>query len=380
MTAVRTERLPGPVTAAERSTAARVYYFDYLRFWATLAVVLIHSSAQVYSATRTRSVDFWSHYTVADASEGISRFAVPCFFMISGALLLDPAHRFRLGRQLARVGIPLAVWTAVYIAADDAYSHSDLPTIPGPSDPTGGVGTALRAFVSGPVSDHLWFVYVLLGLYLVFPLLRPLTALPDPTRRRLLEYALALWATVYLVIPAVNHFAPHTVTIYSDTTAALPSKYLGFVLLGYYLHRYQGEFRGRRPSRGLLLAVAAASVTTILLLTFWDEIRGAPGDWAQSNPTPQIAIFGACVFLLAQRTVDRPGRSFGFVALVSRLSYRIYLIHLLVLHYLRAISPLKNLYTDQPEVSIVLLWAITLVVSFAVAWAVDRLGPIRNYI
>jgi len=376
--AVLTQR---QLISAERPVDTRIHYFDYLRFWATLGVILIHSSEQVFSATKSHPAGFWSHFTAADGSESISRFAVPCFFMISGALLLDPAHRFRLGRQLARVGVPLVFWSGVYIAADDAYAHSDLPTNPGPSSPSDdGLWAAIKALFAGPVSNHLWFVYVLLGLYLVLPLLRPLTALPDPRRKRLLEYMLALWAVVYLVIPAINHYAPHAVAVYSDSTAAVPSKYLGFVVLGFYLHRYGGEIRGRLPGRGVLLVGALTALATILLLTFWDQVRQAPGSWAQSNPTPQVVVFGACVFLLAKQTLNRPGRHFGFVALFSRLSYRIYLIHLLVLHYLRDVSPLKSLYVHQAELSIAVLWALTLGASFAVAWVIDRLGAVRNYI
>src|SRR5690606_11654973 len=125
----------------------------------------------------------------------VGRFAVDCFFLTSGALLLDPARRFRLGPQLRRVAWPTLTWIVVYLAANVALNAAGLIGVQkGLRDPAAmSTEEIVRALLAGPAVYHLWFVYVLLAIYLVVPLLRPITELPEPDRRRLLSWLLTLW-------------------------------------------------------------------------------------------------------------------------------------------------------------------------------------------
>ncbi|MCW2752454.1 MAG: Surface polysaccharide O-acyltransferase, integral rane enzyme, partial [Aeromicrobium sp.] len=82
--------------AAETAAPVRVYYFDYLRVWATVGVVTLHSAWLIILARQDPKIHVISQFNVANIYDSMGRFAVSCFFMISGALLLDPGHRFRL--------------------------------------------------------------------------------------------------------------------------------------------------------------------------------------------------------------------------------------------------------------------------------------------
>lgn len=364
--------MPGPSTEKQNS---RVFYFDYLRVWATIGVVVLHAAVLVFVTERKGEVDFASQFNVGNAYDSLGRFGVSCFFMISGALLLAPHHRFRLRKQTLRVFVPLVVWSAVYAVANVYFTRHDLPVINGSNPDDGSFLEALKSFFTGPLAYHLWFVYVLVGIYLVVPLLRPLTALPDAVRTRLLEYALGLWLVFTLLIPAARNVWPSLLKPYALVFPDLPTGYLGIVLLGFYLHH-----REVRVHRLVLIAGAAAGVGATFLLVYFEQTRRDGSLWAYNNLTPHVVLFAACIFLLAKTTFDRPGRYFAFIALFSRLSYRIYLVHVLILHYLRAISPLKDWYLDAPLIAIPALAAITLAASFALAWLIDQVKPIRAYI
>lgn len=353
----------------------RVYYFDYLRVWATAGVVLLHSAWLIILARKTPSVDLVSQFNVANIYDSLGRFAVSCFFMISGALLLSPEHRFRLRKQTLRVLIPLITWSAIYTAFNAYFDMSDLPVVSGSNHHREDPLQALRAFLMGPLAYHLWFVYILVGVYLVIPLLRPLTALPEERRTKLLRYAIGLWLVFSVVLPFVHHFWPGVLKPYTGAYPDFPSGYLGVFLLGFYLHHREIRIRPVVAAVGALIGAGATC-----LLVYREQVLRDGSFYGYSNLTPNIVLFAASVFLLAKMLANRPGRHFAFFSRCSALSFRVYLLHVLVLHYLRSISPIKSWYMADPLVSIPVMAALTLVISFALAWLIDQVKPIRAYV
>lgn len=354
---------------------ARVYYFDYLRVFATAGVVLLHSAWLVILARQDPKIDLISQFNVANAYDSLGRFAVSCFFMISGALLLSPHHRFRLRKQTLRVLMPLVTWSVIYTIFNRYFALTDLPVVSGSDHHHDNIFQALRAFLAGPLAYHLWFVYILVGVYLVIPLLRPLTALPEARRTRLLQYAIGLWLVFTILLPFVHHLWPGAVKPYTGAFPDFPSGYLGLFILGFYLHHHDFKIQPIFYVAGALIGAGATCIFVYLEQTLRDG-----SFWAYSNLTPNIVLFAASVFMLAKTLLNRPGRPFDFFRACSALSFRVYLLHVLVLHYLRAISPIKNWYMNDPLISIPVMAAMTLIISFAIAWLIDQIKPIRAYI
>lgn len=355
--------------------SVRVYYFDHLRVWATIGVVLLHSAGRIVGTSRAGEVDFFSHFNVANAYDSLGRFGVNCFFMVSGALLLAPTHRFRLRKQILRVFWPLLTWSVVYAVANLYFNRHELPTIAGASDDDSRLTSAFTAFFTGPLAFHLWFVYALLGIYLVIPLLRPLMALPDGLRSRLLHYAFALWFVFSIGLPTVHAIWPDLPTPYALMVPDFPSLYLGVFLLGFYCHHRQWDI-----PRSLLVGGVVASVAVTALLVYLEETLRAGSLWAYDYYAPNVIVCVLCLFLLAKSAFNEPGSGYPFVRLASKLSYRIYLMHILILHYLGQISPLKDWYAAAPAVSIPALAAATLVLSFALSWLLEQVRPINAYV
>ena len=121
----------------------RIPYLDALRCLAIFLVVLLHNDAPV----------------------GAVRLGVPLFFMISGCLLLgkpetaEPAAFYR--KKLPRLLAPLAVWNVIYHWTNAWQFHTD----------TGLLALLQKAFNRG-TGYHMWYIYVLLGLYLLCPFLK----------------------------------------------------------------------------------------------------------------------------------------------------------------------------------------------------------------
>lgn len=146
-------------------TKQRDYSLDLVRILACFMVVLMHSPMQTENANGL-------------LLSSLSYFTAPCiglFFMVSGALLLPSPIYTRytnasaenltltfLKKRLKKVLLPTLVWTSFYIAVkvcDGELKGHEL----------------LRSVISIPFSAQghgvLWFMYTLIGLYLVTPII-----------------------------------------------------------------------------------------------------------------------------------------------------------------------------------------------------------------
>ena len=194
----------------------RIPYLDILRVIACLLVILIHTPIRQFDSYYNTPSVAGAVYTVL--------VAVNCnlFFMITGALLLPvtmPAKRF-IKRRLRVVLFPLVVWTIIYLLEHALLLHNFTPRL-------------LTSVLFHPVEGLLWYVYVLLVIYVTLPLVSKCI---EAIGKRGVETLLVLWV--------LSSFIPyqHGIFIeasqYSHNMFGAFANYYGYVLLGYYMHRY----------------------------------------------------------------------------------------------------------------------------------------------
>jgi surface polysaccharide O-acyltransferase-like enzyme len=123
-------------------------------------VVIAHVSGQLTNAWGQISTTQWM---ISNIYGGIARVCVPLFFMLSGYLLLPRSETLRefYSRRMLKILIPLVVWSLIYLS----YYCISLGHIC-----TSSVIADLL-LVKGAYY-HLWFLYPLISIYFVLPLLR----------------------------------------------------------------------------------------------------------------------------------------------------------------------------------------------------------------
>lgn len=278
---------------------AELAWVTWLRVLAIYGVVLIHtvgSTAAAGAAGESDPVDGW----VARALDLPFLWVVPVFVMLSGALLLDP-ERYPgpgafLRRRVGRLVPAVVVWHVVYLAY---FGLTREGFVTGP-------GEALARVVTGEVAPHLYFLWIVLGLSLITPLLVPWVASVD--RRAWLVAAVLAWSLPILSTwPLGPDGTPVGVT-QSAWTWWLP--YLGAYLAGWAL-------RGvLLPSR-YVVPLALLVVGLMALLT-WQWRNPAAPSWLTSwlgahYYGPTVALLSVLILLLAQATI-RTGGALGLLA------------------------------------------------------------------
>ncbi|MES2111649.1 MAG: acyltransferase family protein [Bacteroidota bacterium] len=292
----------------------RVFYFDILRAAAIFAVIVLHFSADAAGQYHKIATSDWLS---AAFYNGLTRCCVPLFVLLSGALLLNPDKEVSISevfvKRLPKLIIPLVVWSIIYetfqFTTDKGYGKFHLIT-------------ALKTFYQGPLVFHFWFLYMMIGIYLIYPIINSFIRAATKSQ---VQYFILMWFIANCLLGVAGPVLNLNIGIELNSFIG----YTGYFVLGYYLNNY--TFTAPRLNSIYLLSVLAfiSSVTGIILLQYF----GYAGfnDVIESDFTPDIPIAIAGIFLLAKH-YDRNlklGWWHNAVSFVSKESYGIYIVHVL---------------------------------------------------
>ena len=325
----------------------RVIWLDWMRVAACLMVMVVHATEPFYlggdgSLILTQTDAFWASFF-----DSFVRACVP-LFIIASSYLQFPLHYsseefFR--RRAVRILVPFVLWTVVYalVWGSPVQNFKDL----------------LLNF--NYAAGHLWFVYMLVGVYLLMPLLSPWA---ERVGRTELRIYLGLWLFT-TVIPLLRDWvfgAPPVVYGVSGLPrqALFPlwgeaswnaygvfyylSGFVGYLLLGLYVRKFLGTWSWRKT-----LVVALPCFAAGFALSFGGFLRrvwlSSGGEfpvgglvekavWWETtwcNDTLGVALM-AIAWVLLFRKIQAAGGFYRRITLpLSRAGYGMYLSHLLVL-------------------------------------------------
>lgn len=326
---------------------SREIWVDWMRVAACFMVMIVHSTEPFYlggegALILTRADAFW-----ASLSDSLARSCVP-LFIIASSYLQFPLHYSAgefLRRRAVRILVPFAFWTVVYalVWGEPVQNFHDL----------------LLNF--NYAAGHLWFVYMLVGVYVLMPLLSPWAA---KVGRKELQVYLGIWAFT-LFIPFVREAASGGVPVVHGPSG-IPmqgtyplwgeaswnsygafyyiSGFMGYMLLGLWFRKFAGEYSWKRTLAGAVpvwLAGFAVCFGGFLRRVFESSGGVFPTGGAVDvatvwetpwyNDTIGVAMM-AVGWILVFRKIGSDGWFYRNILLpVSKASYGMYLCHMLAL-------------------------------------------------
>jgi surface polysaccharide O-acyltransferase-like enzyme len=351
--------------AGEQATR-HIEYIDMLRVLSMISVVFLHTAAGSLRADIGSSVWHFSNVITALMST-----SVPIFFMISGAVLLGNPKTADIGytlrHRLPKVLVPFLVWSLVAVAYYAALSFHSNGTV----DYAAAV-KRLAGITSQPTTVHLWFMYVLIPLYILSPILKKLV---DAMDRRMVCYVLILWVLFSSVFPTLaallpSHFKSFF-TFNGSFNLNFLTGYAGYFLAGYYLMNYEG-----RVSKKLLTIIILADTLLISMGTWWKTISaGEYTEVFKSYSKIFMLVLSVAIFMLAKELFKdrRLGRlASSAVRVLSGLSFGIYLVHNLLVDL---ISRIIGLWPAPSITVLVGCGLAVLLISMICIFILSRLKP-----
>lgn len=278
-------------------TKKREYAFDILRVISMIMVIIVHV-ANVYC--RSFGLIGNKSYLIALIFNTISRVSVPIFFMISGALLLDRKfNKEKWFKRVLKYILLIVVWDIIYLIWEYFY--------------LGITYDKLYMLIIDPYRAHLWFLYTILVLYTIQPLLK---LLMDKSSATLKIILLTIWVLLSLG-SMINPYVAKFFTIFS---------YIGYFIIGKYLYDFIKKFDLRKYNLTLIIIMIMCFTFSIVmnyslsikLNQFYNMF------FAYRTPFIMLSSFALYTLIISNYQKDYLNK---LIIGLSDLSLGVYLIH-----------------------------------------------------
>lgn len=352
-------------TEAQIESTRRIGY-DLLRIISICGVVAIHTFGPLAANQKIYGSPSWVASLVL--SDGFI-WAVPVFVMLSGALSLrERAHsespKSFYVRRAKRIVPAIIAWTFIYLVPVRMLFLQEQLSPP----------QILVELIDARVYPHLYFLWLIAGLYLVAPVLAAFLHRGGPRRAALTAAAVFGFTLLVFMIPSVLGLKGISRPIQLGALTIWIA-YIGYFLAGYALSL-------RRFSRAWL-AWAGAGVLVFGGMTLAEAAWPDQLTVLRAIASPEhlgviVAALSICVFIVGVNLLDRIRlgvRMSRLIVTLSEASFGVFLVHLVVI-----LLPYELLAGYHDRTSILegaVAYVFVVVVSFAISIGARKVPGLR---
>lgn len=326
----------------------RVIYLDLLRIISAFAVVMLHVAAQHWGDSF-----FSTEWMIRNVYDSCVRWCVPVFVMISGALFLDAKRELNVKRLYSKnvmhILFAFVMWSLIYVLVninkDAKISYIVPDTVAG--------------------HFHLWFLKMLLGLYIIIPILKAITS-SKQAEICFLFVAVITCFLLPLLFPVIGTVGNGLRSMIEGWYNAMQIKialgYTGYFVLGHFLNTYIVRAR----IRNAVYVLGVFSIVCVIVLTYLFSVRkGEPYELFYGNLNIFTFFEASAIFLIAkQQSNNIPTQYHSSIIHLARMSFGIYLVHILVMFLFSKIGIDSS--TFHPSFFIPCFSLIVFVVSYLI--------------
>lgn len=331
---------------------------DYLRLIACILVIMIHVSSG-YVANNMDDPNF--SFTVGNFYDSISRICVPIFVLSAGNLALSNCknrnYRYYYKKKFNHIGKPLIIWSVIYMIYSYIMNISghflfkkELKLL-----------RPLKFLILGKPFYHLWYMYMLIGLIAVTPLILRLKE--DIGEEKF--FRLGIFCMV-VSIP---------ISFFSDLYWMIIFViYLGYYILGYSLKYNKGIFNNKILIFGFISSTFLTFILTEIIVRkslIDDQL------YFYGYLSPFVIISSLCIymyFLTINKKLD-------IVTNISKHTFNIYLVHAGILTSINIVLfKILKLGEFNPLIYVPLMVIFIFISSYVCSIILNRLQTIKNKI
>jgi surface polysaccharide O-acyltransferase-like enzyme len=275
--------------------------------------------------------------------------------MISGVLFLNPQKELTLEKlfkkYLLRIILATFIFGTFYAFLEIFFDANYQFTLK-------QIGIAVFNAFQGKSWDHMWYLYMIAGLYLIIPIIKIFTAYAD---KRTVEYILVILFIFTSLIPFSETLFSIKIGIYLP----INSVYLLYLVLGYYIQYYKINVNTK-----LLLTII---IVYIVYMGIRPMGNGLDIPLGYNSPVIVIITFTFFCFI---RQLQKHSKIFY---ILSPLTFGIYLLHPLFINFLYKF--IKLIPENYPSILVIVLTTIiTIVLSIGFTYLGRSIKIIKKYV
>jgi len=337
-----------------QSTENKYEWADNIRAIATISVIFLHANAPMLYKYGNISTSNWMFGNISDS---IVRYCVPLFLMLSGALLIPKQETLIefVKKRYPKLLIPFFVWSLFYLLLNIYHLYNN---------GTNNYSQHIWNFIKSGSSYHLWYIYMLLGIYLFIPIIGKW--LINASQKEIGLFLSIWFITLFFNFPFLKKYQ-----IKIDLTNF--TGYIGYVVLGYFLIKFNIKksyyFWLILFIIGLIITIEGTYVFTKRNNLFYKEFY--------SYLAPNIAVLSVGMFMIIKEIIIKNPLIKLIIKNVSLYSYGIYLAHTAIMYLLEKVK--INWTFIHPAIGVTVTTILTLFFSWLVIFSISKL-PYGKYI
>lgn len=345
-----------------RESGHRKNEYDILRILSALSVIFMHITVNnLYSLPMNSSA--WLTSAVINA---VSHFGVPVFVMISGAIFLDPSREPDIKRlwlhNILRMILVLIVWSTLYGVTDYLEYKAEPIYI-------------LREIIDG--RNHLWFIPMLIGLYMIQPILLRWVKNAKESEVR---YFLILFVSIGVIWETLKAFNISGVIDHLDKfrNIEMVCSYVGYYIFGYYAVHVGLTKKARSIT---YFCGLAGCVLSAVCLTLLSRVKGVPmtdlvDSFSLFTFTYSLAVFTFFIQVFKTRSISS-GLS-GLITELGKDTFGLYLCHIALIERLGFLQ--KYFEALPTSLSLIIFAVILFIIGSLVSAILRRIPFVGRYI
>lgn len=351
----------------EMNVSSRKIYLDILRIFATFAVISIHVIAEPWLQLDVTS----SEWATVNWYHSSTRWAVPLFIMISGALFLNPDKEINIKnlytKNILRILCAFAFWSILYAVVN--Y-------------------TSITDFITNSLTGHyhLWFCYMIIGIYIMLPIIRKLSAAKD-----VMKYFLIVVFIFQFLVPDIIRELQQQYyndwllglgnaanNIFSNAGITPVTCCVAYFIFGYF-------FSTTELSKKKRIAIYILGVYGIIATSLYTHIfsvfQKCPRNIYHAANTTNVLFATIGIFCFAKYELSKIRFSHKMQAAletISNYSFGIYLSHALCIEIIMLLG--FNALTFHPSISTPIMILLTYLLSLALSAILNNIPFLKKYI
>lgn len=338
----------------------RIVYIDILKILACALVILLHCTTSSWGATNPDSIRFLTQNLFAT----LARPCVNLFVMVTGALILSSTKEISITNSIKKALnfiVLVIIWSVFYM-----FTNNHELVFSGTFNYLQGLKQAL----TNP-ENHLWYLIMLAGLYLLMPFIQ--TIIKDSKK---VTYLIVLFFVFDISVQLLADNLNINYFDYYIENISISFKYIGYLVLGYYLSTK--EFS--KVQKRIIYALGISSVCIIYVVVQILSVRtGEKITDLYSYFSMPTFFYSAALFVLVKNICNHlPDKEYKFLTMLSNCTFGIYLIHIAIMRLI--IEYLFDIRDFPAILSIPSLFLLVFAISLLIVYVIQKIPYLKNIV
>lgn len=348
---------------------------SYCRALATIAIITLHTGFVLSTHLKFKMMD----NIILRIFVNCSMWAVPVFLMVTGSLLLDENRKLTLNKLLkkyvVRILLSIVIFVAIYQIVDILLDNKKINLKQ--------LLIYIENLYRGKSYSPMWYLYMLIGLYLMMPMYRAFIKASDKNEIKFILFVYIIFISIIPIIGVFKFksgFYIHELTIYPF-----------YLFVGYALNK--GIVRINKYKATILFLISTIILSVLTYYRWIINYANLEVFWGYSSPIVIIQSIGIFTLIMGyskslewQNIKNNIGNDKTIIKNFSYLlkkidenSFGIYLVHIILIRIFINGHILTNLINSLPiYFTLSMLVIINLILSYFIVIIIKKLPIFKS--